>query len=60
MKPLCFFEGFCPTASELLWKEDGICNICARVVIILCQGWGQRSELSFPAALWGKHIGGEK
>lgn len=36
-----FSKGLCPGDFELLWKEDGISNICARVVISLCQFWGQ-------------------
>lgn len=37
-----FPKGLCPGDFELLWREDGISNICAQVVISLCQFWGQR------------------
>lgn len=36
-----FPKGLCPRDFELLWKQDGISNICAGVVISLCQFWGQ-------------------
>lgn len=66
-KLMFFFpKGLCPGDFELLWKEDGISNICARVVINWCQFWGQTEvsrlvlnalSLLFPIAVRKKLVG---